>query len=36
VWRLQAENQYRKNLLAFGKAEGAERASLEALRRITP
>jgi membrane associated rhomboid family serine protease len=35
-WRVQAETQYRKNLLTFGKAEGAERASLEALDRIRP
>jgi membrane associated rhomboid family serine protease len=35
-WRVQAETQYRKNLVTFGKAEGAERASLEALNRIKP
>jgi membrane associated rhomboid family serine protease len=36
AWRTRAESQYRANLVTFGKAEGAERASLEALRRITP
>jgi len=34
--RLRAESTYRANLAVLGKAEGAERASLEALARIKP
>ncbi len=33
-WRLRAEAQHRTSTRALGKAEGAERASLEALKRI--
>jgi hypothetical protein len=33
-WRLQAEAQHRSNLAAAGKAEGAERVSLEAFERV--
>jgi rhomboid protease GluP len=33
-WRLRAEAQYRKNAVTLGKAEGAERASLEVLEKI--
>lgn len=36
AWRTRTEAQYRTNLATFGKAEGAERASLAALHRITP
>jgi membrane associated rhomboid family serine protease len=36
AWRLQAETEYRANMLAFGNSEGAERASQEALTRIRP
>jgi rhomboid protease GluP len=35
-WRLRAEAQHRTNGLTLGKAEGTERASLEALQRIRP
>lgn len=35
-WRLQAEARYRSNLAAMGRAEGAERAALEALQKIKP
>jgi hypothetical protein len=34
--RLQAEARFRSNLATMGAVEGAERASLEALQRITP
>ena len=33
-WRLRAESQHRSNMATLGKAEGTERASLEALRKI--
>jgi membrane associated rhomboid family serine protease len=33
-WRLQAQERFRTNQLAMGNAEGAERASLEAFRRV--
>jgi membrane associated rhomboid family serine protease len=36
TWRLQAEARYRSNLAAMGKAEGAERAALEAYHRLKP
>ena len=36
VARLRAEAQYRANMIALGNAEGAERASLEALQKIRP
>ncbi len=36
AWRLRAETDYRANMLAFGTSEGAERASQEALKRISP
>ena len=36
VARLRAEAQYRSNMIALGNAEGAERASLEALQKIRP
>jgi hypothetical protein len=35
-WRLQLQARYTKNLAAMGKAEGAERAALEAFRKIKP
>lgn len=35
-WRVRAEMQYRSNQVTLGKAEGTERASLEALERIRP
>jgi hypothetical protein len=35
-WRVQAEARFRANTVTFGKAEAAERASLEALQRIKP
>jgi len=34
--RLQAEADYRANLMTFGKAEGTERTSLEILERLKP
>jgi membrane associated rhomboid family serine protease len=34
--RLRVEAQYRANVVALGKAEGAERESLEALQKIKP
>ena len=36
AWRLRAETEHRANLLAFSGSEGAERASQQALKRITP
>jgi membrane associated rhomboid family serine protease len=36
AWRLRAETDYRANMSAFGTSEGAERASQEALKRISP
>jgi hypothetical protein len=36
AWRLRAETEYRANMLAFGTSEGTERASQEALKRISP
>jgi membrane associated rhomboid family serine protease len=33
-WRLRAESEHRANIRTLGKAEGMERASLEALQRI--
>lgn len=36
TWRLQAEARYRSNLAAMGKAEGAERAALEAYHKLKP
>jgi rhomboid protease GluP len=36
TWRLQLQTRYTKNLAAMGKAEGAERAALEAFRKIKP
>jgi hypothetical protein len=36
AWRLRAETEYRANMVAFGGSEGAERASQEALKRISP
>jgi membrane associated rhomboid family serine protease len=36
AWRLQAEARYRSNLAVMGKAEGAERAALEAFHKIKP
>jgi membrane associated rhomboid family serine protease len=35
-WRLQAEARYRSNTAAMGKAEGAERAALQALQKLKP
>jgi membrane associated rhomboid family serine protease len=35
-WRMRAEAQYRTDLAISGRSEGAERASLEALRRLRP
>jgi membrane associated rhomboid family serine protease len=35
-WRIQAETRYRSNLAAMGKAEGAERAALDAFHKIKP
>jgi membrane associated rhomboid family serine protease len=35
-WRLQAEKQYRSNMVVLANAEGTERASLEVLNRIKP
>jgi membrane associated rhomboid family serine protease len=36
AWRVRAEAEYRTNMAAFGRSEGAERASQEALQRIRP